>query len=60
MGVALVAKYAKAVNSTPEEVRVRWLHAALEANRRRRLELQDELRKMGVKDPRMRRGRKSA
>lgn len=60
IGQELLEKYAKVVGRTPADVMERWLHAALELNRQRRLELQADLRALGVKDPRLRRGRKSA
>lgn len=60
LGEAYLAKYAKAVKSTPDEIERRWLYIALDEVHRRRSEIQDRLRALGVSDPRRRAGRKSA
>lgn len=60
LGPVYLVKYAKAVGSTANEVERRWLFIALEAVHRRRTEIHDRLRELGVSDPRRRAGRKSA
>lgn len=55
-----VERYAKAVNSSIAEVRRRYWMIALERCEDRKREIQDQLRKLGVKDPRVRRTVKSA
>lgn len=60
MGDDYMAKYAKLVGASVAEVRKRWLVAALDATNQRRAELMAELRRLGVKDPRVRHFRKSA
>ena len=60
LGAGYFTKYAKAVKATPEDVERRWLYVALDEVHRRRTEIQDRLRELGVADPRRRAGRKSA
>lgn len=56
----MLAKYAKLVGVTPEDAERRWLNVRLETLHEMRVEVENKLRHLGVRDPRVRRGRKSA
>jgi transcriptional regulator with XRE-family HTH domain len=60
MSERLLVKYAKLVGHDANEIRKRWLHAALEATRQRRLELLAELKDLSDGARHLRRGRRSA
>lgn len=56
MGPTTLAKYAKAVSRTKDEIRVRWLQSACSFHMAKARELREELRRMGAKG---RRGKRS-